>query len=286
VYTFGIILIEAMNQKDYYNILGADKDASQQAIKEAYRKLAFRYHPDRNRGDPAATEKMKDINEAYAVLSNLSKKREYDVLRSQYGSSAYDRFRQRHTADDIFRGSDINQIFEEFAGAFGFRSFSDIFRESYGSEYRGYDFRRPGMFGRGYIFHPWGRERFRKQSAHDSQLRMPGLPFSGIPGKLIRYFLKKLTGIELPEMGKHLHGTVKLSPEKAFDGAEIKYHYKRLGRPKDLMIKIPPNVRDGQWIRLKGMGSPGKAGGEQGDLYLQVKIRRSLEQRLKGFFKI
>jgi curved DNA-binding protein CbpA len=100
-----------MNQKDYYNILGVDRDASQQAIKEAYRKLAFQYHPDRNTGDPAATEKMKDINEAYAVLSDVSKRREYDLLRSQYGSFAYERFRQSHTDDDIFRGSDINQIF-------------------------------------------------------------------------------------------------------------------------------------------------------------------------------
>ena len=274
-----------MNQKDYYNILGADRDASQQAIKEAYRKLAFQYHPDRNRGDPAATEKMKDINEAYAVLSNLSKKREYDVLRSQYGSSAYDRFRQRHTANDIFRGSDINQIFEEFARTFGFRSFGDIYKESYGSEYRGYDFRRPGMFGRGYIFHPWGRERFGKQSTHDSQLLMPRLPFSGILGKLIKYFLKKLTGVELPEKGKDWHDTIKLSSEKALNSAEVEYQYKKLGRPKDLKVKIPPKLRDGQRIRLRGMGSPGKAGGEPGDLYLQVKIRRSLAQRLKGFFK-
>jgi DnaJ-class molecular chaperone len=273
-----------MNQKDYYNILGVERDASQQAIKEAYRKLAFQYHPDRNT-DPAATEKMKDINEAYAVLSDVSKRREYDLLRSQYGSFAYERFRQSHTADDIFRGSDMDQIFEEFARTFGFRSSGDIFRESYGPGYRGFEFRRPGMFGRGYIFYPGTRRMGGQQQSLDSQIQMPGLPFTGVFGKVIKFFLNKLTGIELPEKGKDWQDTVTLSPEKARDGAEIKYSYKKWGKPKDLIVKIPPKVRDGQRIRLRGMGSPGKAGGESGDLYLQVQIRRSLSQRLKGLFK-
>ncbi len=274
-----------MNQKDFYEILGIDRAASQQAIKEAYRKLAFQYHPDRNKGDPAATEKMKDINEAYAVLSDVPKRREYDLLRSQYGSSAYDRFRQTHTTDDIFKGSDINQIFEEFARTFGFRSFGDIFRESYGSEYRSFEFRRPGMFGRGFIFYPGSQKRVGEQSAQDSQLQMPEIPFPSVFGKVIKFFLKKLTGIEMPERGKDWYDTISLSPEKARDGAEVEYSYKKWGRPKDLMVKIPSKVRDGQRIRLRRMGSPGKAGGEPGDLYLQVKIRRSLAQRLKGLFK-
>jgi DnaJ-class molecular chaperone len=274
-----------MNQKDYYNILGVDRDANQKTIKEAYRKLAFQYHPDRNT-DPAATEKMKDINEAYAVLSDVSKRREYDLLRSQYGSFAYERFRQSHTADDIFRGSDMDQIFEEFARTFGFRSSGDIFRESYGPGYRGFEFRRPGMFGRGYIFYPGTRRMGGQQQSLDSQIQMPGLPFTGVFGKVIKFFLNKLTGIELPEKGKDWQDTVTLSPEKARDGAEIKYSYKKWGKPKDLIVKIPPKVRDGQRIRLRGMGSPGKAGGESGDLYLRVQIRGSLSQRMRDLFKI
>jgi DnaJ-class molecular chaperone len=274
-----------MNQKDYYDILGVDRDASQQAIKEAYRKLAFQYHPDRNKGDPAATEKMKDINEAYAVLSDVSKRREYDLLRSQYGSFAYDRFRQSHTAEDIFRGSDINQIFEEFAKMFGFRSFGDIFRESYGPEYRSFEFRRPGMFGRGFVFYSEARRGVGEQQSPNSQVQMPEMPFPSIVGKLVKFFLKKATGVELPERGQDWHDTVTLSPEKACDGAEVEYSCKKWGKAKNLMVKIPPEVRDGQRIRLRGMGSPGKAGGEPGDLYLRVQIRRALAQRLKGFFK-
>ena len=99
-----------MNQKDYYQILGVGGNASPEQIRQAYRKLAFQYHPDRNKGNPAATEKMKEINEAYATLSDARKRREYDALREQYGDLAYERFRQAHRPEDIFRGSDINQI--------------------------------------------------------------------------------------------------------------------------------------------------------------------------------
>jgi curved DNA-binding protein CbpA len=119
-----------MSKKDYYQILGVDRSASSEQIKQAYRKLAFEYHPDRNQ-NPAMHEKMKEINEAYAVLSNEPRRKEYDFLRSQYGSFASDRYRQSHSNDDIFHDTDINQIFEEFSRKFGFRSFNDIFRESY-----------------------------------------------------------------------------------------------------------------------------------------------------------
>ena len=80
------------NQKDYYQVLGVDHNASPQKIKEAYRKLAFQYHPDRNKENPSAVEKMKEINEAYAVLSDPKKKSDYDTFHDQYGPYGYDRF--------------------------------------------------------------------------------------------------------------------------------------------------------------------------------------------------
>ena len=88
--------------KDYYQILGLNKDASQEQIKAAYRKLAFQYHPDRNKEDPAAAEKMKELNEAYAVLSDPVKRKEYDTYRVSYGSFASQRFRENNFEDDIF----------------------------------------------------------------------------------------------------------------------------------------------------------------------------------------
>jgi len=114
--------LSIMEQKDYYRILGVESNAGQKQIKDAYRKLAFEYHPDRNKDNPATAEKMKELNEAYAVISNPAKRKDYDALKQQYGSFAYSRFRQNYSEQDIFRGSDINQIFEEMGRVFGFRS--------------------------------------------------------------------------------------------------------------------------------------------------------------------
>jgi curved DNA-binding protein len=130
-----------MDQKDYYKILGVSREATPKQIKEAYRNLAFQYHPDRNGGSAEAVERMKQINEAYAVLSDPAKRRQYDGFRQTYGDSAYNRFRDGYSEEDIFRGSDINQIFEELSRAFGFRGFEDVFKEAYGSGYRTFEFR-------------------------------------------------------------------------------------------------------------------------------------------------
>ncbi len=85
-----------MDQKDYYDILGLEKDASQKQIRDAYRRLALLHHPDRNKDSPEAADRMKEINESYAVLSDPKKRREYDGLRQAYGSSAYGQFRQTY----------------------------------------------------------------------------------------------------------------------------------------------------------------------------------------------
>ena len=121
---------------DYYQTLGVPPNADPKKIKLAYRELAFQYHPDRNKENPAAAEKMKRLNEAYAVLSHVQKRREYDTLRREFGSSARHRFRQNYTEKDIFSGSDIHRILEEMAKSFGFRGYHDIFREFYGKGYQ------------------------------------------------------------------------------------------------------------------------------------------------------
>jgi curved DNA-binding protein CbpA len=97
--------------KDYYQVLGISKDAPSQKIKTAYREKAFLYHPDRCK-DPAGADQMKAVNEAYAVLSNPRKRKEYDLLQQQYGDAAYGHFRKSYSEQDIFKGSDIQQIFE------------------------------------------------------------------------------------------------------------------------------------------------------------------------------
>lgn len=256
-----------MEQRDYYEILGVSSDANEKQIKAAYRKLAFQYHPDRNTGDSESASMMKAINEAYAVLSNPSKRKDYDDLRRQFGASAYNRFRSNYTESDLFRGSDINRIFEDMARAFGFRGFDDIFKEAYGEGYRTFEFKRPGFSARGFVFTgPLGRSA-QKQSA---PLAM---------GKLSRYLIEKLTGVELPQAGTDVTETIDLTPQEAKDGGPYPYYYRK--KSKKLVVMLPQGLREGQRIRLAGMGEEGKGGAKPGDLYLTVKIRKTLMQRLK-----
>ena len=268
-----------MEQKDYYQILNVEKEAPPHKIKEAYRRLAFQYHPDKNRETPSAVEKMKEINESYAVLSDPRKRRDYDAFHDQYGPSGYNRFKQRYSEQDIFRGSDINQIFEEMARSFGFRSFEEVFRESYGQGYRTFEFRKPGASGRGFVFFGprFGRSNFQGNPISPDVL-------SGHLGKFTKYLLKKIVSINEPERGKDLSDVLYLDPRQALEGARGKYLHRK--RSKELIVTVPPGMKHGQQIRLKGMGAPGKEGGEAGDLYLRVKIRKPLFERIKNLLNI
>jgi DnaJ-class molecular chaperone len=268
-----------MGQGDYYQMLEVDRNATPQTIKEAYRKLAFQYHPDRNRGNPSAVEKMKEINEAYAVLSDPRKRKDYDTLQEQYGPYGYDRFKQSYSEQDIFRGSDINQIFEEMARAFGFRSFDEIFKESYGRGYRTFEFGRPGVFGRGFIFFGPGFGRRHRPEIPTSSEILPGYL-----GKFTRYLLKKMLRMREPGRGKDLEDTIFLDPLQAQKGGKGRYVHRR--RSKELIVTLPPEIKDGQKIRLKGMGAEGRDGGEPGDLYLKVQIKKPLLQKVRDLLKI
>jgi len=96
-----------MPGKDYYKILGVSKSASPEEIKKAYRKLALKYHPDHNKGNNSAEAMFKDLNEAYAVLRDPEKKKQYDM----FGAEG---FHNRFTQEDIFKGFDLGSIFREF----------------------------------------------------------------------------------------------------------------------------------------------------------------------------
>jgi len=262
-----------MTQEDYYQILGVEQNASAKQLKDAYRQLAFQYHPDRNRENPAAAEKMKRINEAYAVLSNPMKKHDYDAYRTQFGASAYTHFRKNYSEADIFSGSDINHIFEEMARSFGGRGFNEIFKEFYGQGYRHFQFRKPGFSARGFVF----RGRLRPG---DSK----GAPFppGGNLGKLSRFLLEKISGVRFPQDGADIHEDLYLDPRQALQGGPYAYYLRR--KSKKLVVKIPPGIRNGQSIRLAGMGASGKAGGNAGDLLLKVHIRKPWSTSIKDFF--
>lgn len=259
-----------MSTSDYYDVLGVESSASAKEIKDAFRKKAFEFHPDRA-GDSDTSEQMKSINEAYAVLSNPDKRRQYDAMRSQFGGSATNRFRQTYTDQDIFRETDIHQIFEEMARAFGLRGFDEIFKDFYGDGYKTFEFKGLGMKGKGFIYTRGGGEN---QMPH-IELPRP----SGAMGKLGGYLFKKITGQDFPQKGDDINDVIRLSPEQVQTGGPYAYFHRL--RQKKLVVKIPANVKEGQKIRLADMGREGKGGAGPGDLFLTVKIKRPLLGQVK-----
>jgi len=270
-----------MGTQDYYQILGVSRDAEEKPIKDAYRELAFKYHPDRNQDDPEAVNRMKAVNEAYAVLSHPDKRREYDAMRQQFGTSAHSQFRQQYSDQDIFSGSDIFRIFEEMTRMHGFRRSEDVFREFYGPGYRSFSGRRPGMLFKGFVFTGRGPGGGRGRGG-------PALSGGRGFGRLARHMMERLTGVTLPQTGEDTEDVIRLTLEKARQGGPYAYYYRR--QKKKLVVKVPPGVRLGQRIRLAGLGGQGRGGGPPGDLYLRVEIARPLlaqwRERLKRWLPL
>jgi DnaJ-class molecular chaperone len=266
------------NHRDYYEVLGTNNKANQQEIREAYRKLAFQYHPDRNKDDPQSNEKMKAINEAYATLSDATKRKEYDSFKERFGTMASDQFRQAYSQEDIFRNSDIGQIFEEFSKSFGYRNSEEILRQFYGEGFRKYEYRGPGFTYRTYV-----RNSDPQMNGISSIPTFTKRP--GCAGRLIQFILKKVLKMPIPERGKDIVDNLQLGSETARLGGEVEYNYRKWKKTRNLMVKVPPGIKDGQTIRLKEMGMSGKAGGPSGDLLLRVKIRVRLSGRIKELFR-
>ncbi len=258
-----------MTGKDYYGILGVKPDADNDEIRRAFRKKALQFHPDRNK-NPDAAERMGEVNEAYAVLSEPEKRRNYDLLRHQFGASAQDQFREKYSREDIFEGSDIRDVFEELSRMFGLRGFEDIFNARNGPLYRSFQYRRPGMSARGFVFF--------------SSPGINGKTFNhlfprGKTGDFLAEGLRRKLGFFVPRKGKDRHDRIVISSELARRGGKVQYHCRL--NDKKLIVTIPPGIKNGGTLRLRGMGNPGKKGGEPGDLYVTVKIRPPMLQWFK-----
>jgi DnaJ-class molecular chaperone len=281
-----------MTDKDYYGVLGLSENATAEEIKKTYRKLAFQYHPDKN---PGSEEMMKELNEAYAVLSDRKKREAYDSFRQRYGSSARDRFRQSYAEQDIFKDSDIYQVFEELSRAFGFSRPEDLFSRNafYGNQFRTFEFKGPGFFGKGtFIFRPMS-------TGHQEQIRRSQHPAGEMPAQqpslssrlllkglsMFQKHIAKKYGLEIPENGRDSYDVIKLAPEEAAAGGKVGYRYLRGDNSRDLLVNIPAGIRDGQKIKLRGLGEEGKNGGVPGNLYLKVKIRVPFLKKIGEFFK-
>ncbi|MDL2269448.1 DnaJ domain-containing protein [Desulfosarcina sp. OttesenSCG-928-A07] len=261
-----------MSELNYYQILNVECNADAQKIKTAYRELAFQYHPDRNEGDPASADKMKSINEAYAVLSDPDKRREYDLLRQRFGDGAQSRFRSAYTEQEIFRGSDVHQIFEEVARSFGLRGLDGLFGDFTGQKV---DININGLTGKGFIYKgEFGPGLFgQKGKSPMAKTVSPRM------AKFMGSLFEKATGISLPREGEDIHDTLHLTKELAASGGEIAYSHPK--RSTTLMITISPGTKDGQRIRLTGMGEEGKQGAKAGDLYLKLKVKKPFLEKAR-----
>jgi DnaJ-class molecular chaperone len=259
---------------DYYQILGVSSDATSQQIKTAFRDLAFKFHPDHCQ-DADGAEKMKSINEAYAVLSNPKKRQDYDVMRKQYGNSAYQQFRTSYSDQDIFKGSDIQQIFEEMTRAFGLRGFDEIFREFYGQGYQTFEFKKPGVFVKGFVF---------AGGLNNIPLLNPSRLKDGLE-KATRYlFGKPQPSGQIESRGADIQDDIRLDADLAKTGGPYAYFHRK--QSKKLIVKIPAGIRSGQKIRLPGMGLPGMNGGMPGDLFLKIIITTRLTDKIKDVIKL
>ena len=257
---------------DYYEILGLSRSASGAEIKDAYRKLALKYHPDRNKS-PEAEGKFKEISEAYAVLSDPNKRRQYDML-GQPG------FGQRYSPEDIFRGVDFESIFRNSGVGF---NFEDFFSLIFGR--RG--FRRRIVKGRDMVHH---LEISLEEAAEGVEKRIqvrriekcemcrgtgasPGTSSRSCPkckglGQIQdvtrNRFSMFVRVVPCPECrGK---GEIVDSPCRECGGIGLEKRKRRI------TVKIPVGIDSGYQLRLKGQGEFPPAEGIPGDLYVNIHV--------------
>ena len=283
-----------MAETDYYKILGVNKTASDSEIKKAYRKLAMKYHPDHTKGDKSAEETFKKISEAYAVLSDKEKRKQYDT----FGSAG---FQQRYSQEDIFRGSDFESILNELFGGSG----------HFGGGGRGMRFSFGGGGG------PFGSYQ-RQQQAHSKgsdleyELSLTLEEVAAGTQKIVSFQHKgrseKIT-VKIPKgmiSGKKLRITGKGEPspyggpagdlyikskvlhhpvydvqgQDLYINRDIKLSEAILGTNisvptlsgKELKLKIPAGTKHKTKMRLSGHGLPHMHGKSQGDLYVHIHV--------------
>ena len=258
-----------MAKKDYYDTLGVPKNASDEDIKKAYRKLAMKHHPDRNQGDgnKVSEEKFKEAKEAYEMLSDANKRAAYD----QYGHAG---------VDPNMRGAAGAEGFGGFAEAFG-DIFGDVFGGQRGAQSGGRQVYRGGDLS-------YAMEVTLEEAAKgkEAQIRIPSWDDcttchgSGAkPGtKVVTCTTCHGHGVVQMRQGffsvqqncPQCKGTGKLIPSPCM----VCHGVGKTKTNKTLEVKIPSGIDDGMRIRSTGNGEPGSNGGPPGDLYIEIRLKK------------
>jgi curved DNA-binding protein len=298
-----------MPETDYYKALGVDKTATDDKIKKAYRKLAMKYHPDHTKGDKSAEEKFKEISEAYAVLSDKEKRKQYDTFGS-------DGFHQRFSQEDIFRSFDFGDVFKEFGfgGTNPFMGRRGGMRFSFGSgssPFGSQPGRQQQVKGSDLVYelpltlqeiakgtnkvisfdHKGRHEKITvkipKGMITGKKLRLAGKgepsPYGGSPGDL--YIQSKVVSDPIYDTKEYdLYTNQDLKLSEAILGTNISVPTLE---GKKLSLKIPPGTRHGTKMRLAGHGLPPMKGEKGGDLYVQIHIHipKHLNKEQKNLIK-
>jgi molecular chaperone DnaJ len=260
-------------KRDYYEVLGVGRDAPKDTIKNAYRKLAMQYHPDRNKSKDAE-EKFKEISEAYAVLSDDEKRQQYDM----YGHAGIGR---RYTTEDIFRGADFEDIFRDLG--FGFSGFSSIFDNLFGGVFREGPRRGSDLA----VNIELTLEEAAKGVSRDIQI--PRAETCNVckgsgadPGSSIKQCAKCHGAGQVQvarSVGFARFVTVQTCNECRGQGSVIERVCRQCegsGRVRNsarITLKIPQGVDTGYRLRLRGEGEAGEKGSRRGDLYALINVK-------------
>jgi len=258
-----------MIKKDYYNILGVDKNASQQEIKKAYRQLARKYHPDVNLGNKEVEEKFKKINEAFEVLGNPEKRTQYN----QFGHSAF-------RPEDLggFRGFDFNDLFRDFGFGDIFDVFSGFRPRRAERRQQGVDIRFDYTITLEDAFNGLETKiqvpRFEKCGVCKGSGAKPGTRPKKCPncdgtGEIRRVrrmgFMQMVNVSTCPKCGGSGEFIETPCPDCKGTGKERKL--------KTIKLKIPPGVDEGSYLRLVGEGELSNGNSPRGDLYVAIHMK-------------
>ncbi len=262
-------LVNMADKRDYYEVLGVDKGADDAAIKKAYRALAKKYHPDMNPGDKEAEAKFKEASEAYAVLSDAEKRKQYD----QFGHAA---FEGGAGGGFDFNFSDMGDIFGDIFGDFfgGGRS-----RRASNGPMQGQNIRTRIVIDFEEAVFGCEKEidvsiKDECTSCHGTGAKAGTSPVTctkcGGKGQVM-YTQQSLFGaMRSVQTCPDCNGTGKMIKDKCPDCHGTGYISSR----KKIQVSVPAGIDDGQSIRIRGKGEPGVNGGPRGDLLVEVSVRR------------